>query len=283
MSTPTIPERTATAPERQPRPASTASSVWLVAEREIVTKVRSKSFIISTVLLCLIALGAVLWAGFQAGNATGTPIAVTSDAQAAVADIPGLEVTDVADRDEAVALVEDGSVDAAVVADSNSPTGFALISESGPSTTLLLSFAQLPTVEILSPDENDGPLRMIVAFGFGFVFLLAAQTFGSTIAQSVVEEKSTRVVELLISAIPTRVLLAGKVIGNTLLAMVQIILLVAIAIVGLSVTGQDALLQGLGAPLVWFTVFFLFGFLLLAAMFAAAGAMVSAWRTSARP
>src|SRR5690606_15551950 len=45
--------------------------------------------------------------------------------------------------------------------------------------------------------------------------------------------------------------------------------------IGLTVTGQAALLQGLGAPIVWFAVFFLFGFILLASLFAAAAAMVS--------
>ena len=107
------------------------------------------------------------------------------------------------------------------------------------------------------------------------VFLLAASLFGGTIAQSVVEEKQTRVVELLISAIPVRALLAGKVIGNTVLAMGQILVLAGIAIVGLTLTGQGAILQGLGGPIAWFAVFFFFGFILLASLFAAAAAMVS--------
>jgi len=118
-------------------------------------------------------------------------------------------------------------------------------------------------------------LRYLVAVGFGVVFLMAASMFGGTIAQSVVEEKSTRVVEILISAIPVRSLLAGKVIGNTILAMAQIVLLVGIALVGLGVTGQAVVLTGLGVPIAWFAVFFLFGFVLLAALFAAAGALVS--------
>ena len=40
-------------------------------------------------------------------------------------------------------------------------------------------------------------------------------------------------------------------------------------------TGQAALLQGLGAPVVWFAVFFVFGFVLLASLFAATAALVS--------
>jgi ABC-2 type transport system permease protein len=100
-------------------------------------------------------------------------------------------------------------------------------------------------------------------------------TFGSTIAQSVVEEKSTRVIEVLLAAIPTRALLAGKILGTSLLAYGQIVLLVAVALLGLSITGQTDLLSGLSAPVGWFAVFFAFGFVLLASLFAATAALVS--------
>jgi len=139
----------------------------------------------------------------------------------------------------------------------------------------LLQFAQVPSVELLDPEPTDDALRYLVAIGFGIVFLTAASLFGSTIAQSVVEEKQTRVVEILISAIRARTLLAGKVIGNTVLAMAQILVLAAIAVIGLTIIGQTQLLGTLGAPILWFAVFFLFGFVLLAALFAAAAAMVS--------
>ncbi len=258
-----------------PHGLGTAQAVWLVAEREIGSKLRSKAFVISTAILVLGALVLVIWAGFQASNATGTPVAVTSDASQYVTDTQGLDVTDVADRAEAEALVEDGEVDAAVAADPSSPLGFVVIADSSAPTQLLLQLAQVPPVELLNPDSTNAALGYIAALGFGIVFLFAASMFGGTIAQSVVEEKQTRVVELLISAIPVRALLAGKVIGNTILAMGQILILAAVAIVGLTVTEQTALLQGLGAPIAWFAVFFLFGFILLASLFAAAASMVS--------
>ncbi|WP_404429726.1 ABC transporter permease [Microbacterium lacus] len=256
-------------------PPSFAQSTWLVAEREIGSKLRSKAFLISSIILFLGALALVVWGGFQASNTDGTPVAVTSDASTYVEGIPGLDITDVNDRAEAEALVSAGDVDAAIVADPASPVGFALIAESSAPTQLLLSLAQLPPVELLEPDPTNEALRYFVAIGFGVVFLMAASLFGGTIAQSVVEEKQTRVVELLISAIPVRALLAGKVIGNTVLAMGQILVLAAIAIVGLTVTGQSEILQGLGGPIAWFAVFFFFGFILLASLFAAAAAMVS--------
>jgi ABC-2 type transport system permease protein len=256
-------------------PPSFVQSTWLVAEREIGSKLRSKAFLISSVILFLGALALVVWGGFQAQDTSGTPVAVTADAEQFVAETPGLEITEVDDRAAAEALVQNGEVDAAIVADPSSSLGFALIADSSAPTQLMLSLAQLPPVELLDPDPTDDALRYFVAIGFGVVFLLAASLFGGTIAQSVVEEKQTRVVELLISAIPVRALLAGKVLGNTLLAMAQILVLAAISIVGLTVTGQAEVLQGLGAPIAWFAIFFFFGFILLAALFAAAAAMVS--------
>ncbi len=272
-----------------PRPAPGAAarrapgelqSVWLVAEREIGSKLRSKPFVISTVILLLVALAGVVWGGFAANNAasaTGIPVAVTAQTQSAVAGLDGVDVT-VADSDAAAqALVEDGTVDAALVSGSSDAAfDYTVVVEDSVPSTLLQLLSESPPVQLLDPGAGAADaLRYLIALGFGLVFLIAASTFGGTIAQSVVEEKQTRVVEILISAIPVRVLLAGKVLGNTVLAMAQIVLLAAIAIVGLSVTGQATVLTALGAPIVWFAVFFLFGFVLLAALFAAAAAMVS--------
>ncbi|GAA1996515.1 ABC transporter permease [Microbacterium ulmi] len=254
---------------------SFGQSVWLVAEREIGSKLRSKAFLISFAILFAGALALVVWGGFSARDDSGTPVAVTPDAQQQVDAIPGLEVTPVGDRAEGERLVASGDVDAAIVGDSASPLGITVIGDTEVPTSLLMSLAQLPAVELLEPDGAPNVLGYIVAVGFGVIFLFSAQTFGATIAQSVVEEKQTRVVELLISAIPTRALLAGKVIGNTILAMAQLLILAAIAVVGLTITGQTTLLQGIGAPIAWFAIFFLFGFILLAALFAAAAAMVS--------
>ncbi|MEZ3162186.1 ABC transporter permease [Microbacterium sp. BWT-B31] len=254
---------------------SFAQSTWLVAEREIGSKLHSKSFLVSFGILFVLALAGVIWGGVAADDASQTPVAVTSDAEQYVQSSEGLEITPVADRAEAEQLVTAGDVDAAIVGDASSPTGFVVIAESDAPNTLLMSLAQLPPVELLHPEDATNVLGYVAAIGFGIIFLFSAQTFGSTIAASVVEEKQTRVVELLISAIPVRALLAGKVIGNTILAMAQLLILAAIAIIGLTITGQTELLQGLGAPIAWFAVFFLFGFVLLAALFAAAAAMVS--------
>ncbi|GAA5036692.1 ABC transporter permease [Microbacterium fluvii] len=251
-----------------------ARSVWLVAAREIGAKLRSKAFLISTGILFVGALLLVIWGGFQAQTIDGIDVAVTSETEAAVTGIPTVTATVTDTADEAIALVSSGEVEAALVPESGA-FGYKVVANDSVPTSLMTLLSQTPQVELLEVSETNPFLGYIAAIGFGVVFLLAASLFGGTIAQSVVEEKQTRVVELLISAIPTRALLAGKVIGNTVLAMAQIVLLSSIAVVGLSVTGQTELLQGLGMPIAWFAVFFLFGFVLLASMFAAAASMVS--------
>ena len=115
-------------------------NVWLVAEREVGSKLRSRAFVISTVITLLIALAAVIWGGFSAGNPSATKVAVTSSTAAAVEKVPGVEVTQVADQDAAEALVRSGEVSAAVVDDASSPTGLVVIAEDSPPTSLLMGF-----------------------------------------------------------------------------------------------------------------------------------------------
>ena len=254
---------------------SPGGAIWLVAEREISSKLRSKAFLISTGILLLIALAGILIGGFTSKAPSQTAVAVTSQTAAVVQADKSVKTTEVADAAEAERLVRDGTVEAALVPGDDPTFGYTLVVLEKTPDALVTSLAKTPPVQVLEPATTNPLLRYFIAIGFGIVFLMAASTFSGTIAQSVVEEKQTRVVELLISAIPTRALLAGKVIGNTILAMAQILALAAIAVIGLMVTGQNSLLSGIGAPILWFAVFFLFGFILLASLFAAAAAMVS--------
>jgi ABC-2 type transport system permease protein len=259
-----------------PSPVRGSNGIWLVAEREIGSKLRSKAFMISTGILLLIALVGILLSGFASKNGAEEkmPVAATSQTEAAVSALPNVTVTEVSDQAAAEELVRSEKVDAAVIP-GDGPSGYTIIALKDAPGSLVSALSQSPDVVILDPATTNPLLRYFIAIGFGLVFMMAAATFGGTIAQSVVEEKQTRVVEVLLSAIPARTLLAGKVIGNTVLAMGQILALAAIATVGLIITGQNEILATLGAPIIWFAVFFLFGFILLASMFAAAASMVS--------
>lgn len=130
-------------------------------------------------------------------------------------------------------------------------------------------------VRLLDPDALPEQLRYIAGFAFAFLFYVTALTFGMAIAQSVVEEKQSRVVEILAAAIPVRQLLIGKVVGNALLAIGQVLLLVGVGLIGLAVTGQAEALAPVMSAGGWFVVFFLLGFAAIACVWAVAGSVAT--------
>ncbi|POH63528.1 MULTISPECIES: ABC transporter permease [Cryobacterium] len=269
----TEPRQSAAARTTPPAPNFWAS-VWLVATREIVSRLRSKAFLISTGILLLIAVGSVVAGGIMSANPSTTSVAVVGSAGSVVGEAAGLTMVPADGVAEAEALVRDGTVEAAVVPD-DSLLGVSVIALDSPPSAVMNALSVSPAVELLDPAEQGGFLVYIVALGFGLVFFMSALTFGSTIAQSVVEEKQTRVVEILMSAIPVRALLAGKVVGNSIMALGQIVAIALLVGIGMAVTGQRVLLADLGPAIGWFAVFFAFGFVMIAALFAATASMVS--------
>ena len=254
-----------------------AQSVWLVSNREISARVRSKSFLIATGILLLLSMASVVVGSILSQNTSLTKVAVVGTAISVVEQTEAFDLVAADSVADAEALVRDGTVDAAVVPSTSSDSllGITVIAlESAPSD-VLGTLSVSPDVEILDPAEQDGFLAYLVAIGFGIIFLMSATTFGATIAQSVVEEKQTRIVEILMSTISVRALLAGKVLGNSLMAFAQIVSIGLLVSIGLAVTGQRVLLADVGPAIVWFAVFFAFGFVLLAALYAATASMVS--------
>lgn len=266
---------------RTGRPTHTAptfaQSTWLVATREILARLRSKSFLISTGILLAIAVGSVIVGGIVGANPSLPKVAVVGAASQAVEDTKAFETVTASDVAAAEALVRDGSVSAAVVpaANADSLLDVEVIALDSAPSDVVGALSVSPDVTLLDPASQGGFLIYLVAIGFGLVFFMSAITFGSTIAQSVVEEKQTRVVEILMSTISVRALLAGKVVGNSIMAFGQIVLIGVLVSAGLAVTGQNVLLVDIGPSIIWFAVFFAFGFVLLASLYAATASMVS--------
>jgi ABC-2 type transport system permease protein len=119
-------------------------------------------------------------------------------------------------------------------------------------------------------DERSG-----VAFVASLLLYIQLIGYGLAVATGVVEEKASRVVEVLLAAIPARALLAGKLIGIGLLGLIQLLLVGVVGLAAAVASGalelDGATLGALGVALVWF----LFGYALWASMFAVAGAIVS--------
>lgn len=265
------------APLTARRASGNLHTTWIVAEREITTRLRSKAFLISTGLLLLFTLAAVLFAGFSSSNGgfgSPTKVAVLEGSSLGLTDA-GYEVTEVQNRDAAEELVRSEEVTAAVVPGGDSVVGLSVIAlESAPSG-LVQALSATPDVVLLDPTADNPFLAYIIGIAFGVMFMMTGMTFGMTIAQSVVEEKQTRIVEILLATVPARTLLAGKILGNSILALGTVVAVIAVASVGMLATGQDLLLGELGTGLIWFGILFAFGFVLLATMYAALAALVS--------
>ena len=257
------------------RTPTVMQSVSLVARREITMKLRSKAFLISTAVLMLAVLGSVLFGGFLSASPPKTSLAATGTAVALAEELPNMKVTKVGTVDEAKALVLNGTVSAALIPAAGSPAGVSLIALDSVPSSLIAMLSVAPKVELLKPSDFNPILAYFAAIAFGIVFFMSAMTFGTTIAQSVVEEKQTRIVEILMSTISVRALMAGKVIGNSILAFAQIAAIAGLAAIGLSVTGQSELLASFGPSIAWFVVFFVFGFVMIAALYAATASLVS--------
>jgi ABC-2 type transport system permease protein len=254
-----------------------AHSVWLVSNREITARLRSKSFLIATGILLLLSIASVVVGSIASQNESLTTVAVVGTTSSIVEHTDSFDIVEADTVAAAEALVRDGTVDAAVVpsASADSLLGITVIALDTVPRDVLGALSVSPELQILDPTEQDGFLAYLVAIGFGIIFLMSATTFGATIAQSVVEEKQTRIVEILMSTISVRALLAGKVLGNSLMALGQIVSIGLLVSIGLAVTGQRVLLADVGPAIVWFAVFFAFGFVLLAALYAATASMVS--------
>ena len=246
---------------------TTFTATKLVAAREIKMKVRDKTFLFTTVFFLLFAVGGAVLPGLVGGGPS--TVAVSDSGSVAALRQAGLKVR-VVDAATAERLVRDGDADAAVVA---GPQVLAL--KEAPSA-VITALSSGPATRLLDPSEVDPFLAFLVPFALAFVFFLTSLLFGLQIAQSVTEEKQTRIVEILVASVPVRALLAGKVAALSLLSFAQVALIAVVSLVGARLAGLDPGVLRLLEPAVgWFVPFFLLGFLMLAALWAGVGALAA--------
>ncbi len=140
-----------------------------------------------------------------------------------------------------------------------------------------------------SDDDEVGGIEVILAYFFTILMFMAIMLYGNWVAQGVVEEKSTRIMEIMINAATPRDLLAGKVLGIGAAGLLQMLPMLiggglafalqrpiarALDISTSSLPDFDFSGVSVGA-ITWFLVYFLLGFTLYAAMYAALGSLVS--------
>jgi len=157
------------------------------------------------------------------------------------------------------------------------------------SRTKELTFIPLNfSTERITERGRGGSGMASVIFGFAIGFLLYATIiiYGQTIMSSVIEEKTSRVAEVVMSSVPTDTLLAGKVLGVGAVGLTQQILWVATTYVLLKL--RAPLMERLGAPPTSFSLpeismsaaillllFFLLGFIFYSSLYAAVGSAVN--------
>jgi ABC-2 type transport system permease protein len=279
--------------------------VALVAHREITTRVRERSFIISTIVTLLIIVAIiVLPALFDRGDDEVT-IGLVGDSrtvepalrQAAAAQDVTVTVQRYADEPAARAAVTAGDADAVFLGtdrvlvdedlDGDAEQVVQTAYQQAAATERLnaagidpaaaaraLAVPPLAVTSLDPPDPEADARRGAAYFG---VLLLYFQLFGYGVwvALGVVEEKSSRVVELLLATLRPWQLLAGKVIGIGLLGLGQLVLTGVVGITAALATGVVDVPSGIvgvaGQVLVWF----LLGFAFYACLFAALASLVS--------
>ncbi|GAA1406990.1 ABC transporter permease [Oerskovia paurometabola] len=288
---------------------STWGAVSLVAGREISTRIRSKAFVWTTVALLVgVVLGGFLLSLVGDQGPAVQKVGVTSEVEAlgsqltAAGEAVGTEiqVSEVSEPEGRTQLA-DGDLDALVT---GTPESFTVVVKEELGTTLTPVFTGLaqqaalagaisdlggdpsavaqeiasaaPTVETLEPTEVRDPAQIVTGMVGGILIFIALMTCGQLVAQGVVEEKTSRVVELLLATIRPWQLMAGKVLGIGAIGLIQLVVVVGGGVGTAFALGLvDASSVNLGATAAWVLVWFVIGFVMYSLALAALAALVS--------
>jgi ABC-2 type transport system permease protein len=128
---------------------------------------------------------------------------------------------------------------------------------------------QLGAVAGGSADDETAAMLMTV------LLLIAISTYGNMVLTGVVEEKASRVVEVLLVRMPARTLLAGKVVGIGLLGLAQFVVTALVALAAVAAVDSFDVPAVRGAVLAWVVVWFLLGYALYAMAYGALGSLAS--------
>jgi ABC-2 type transport system permease protein len=288
---------------------SSLGTIRLVAGREITTRIRSKAFLWTTGLIVVAIVAGGVFLDLALGSSSATSVAVTP--QTAPLSQPLRDIARASDEAVRIIRVEDDAAARAAVADEDadlaltgSPTDFTVVVRSQPdpsqyaALTVLQQQAVLSaavadlggdpaqvarqlaeaTLKVMALDpapERDGG-QIAAGYVAGILLFLALQTTAQLVSQGVVEEKSTRVVELLLSTIRPWQLMAGKVAGIGIIGLLQVLaVIVAAAGTAMALGLLDTSSLDLGATIAWTLVWFVVGFITFSLALAALASLVS--------
>ena len=131
--------------------------------------------------------------------------------------------------------------------------------------------------------ERDSGGSFALVFGVGFIMYLAILMYGQVILGAVIEEKETRIAEILFSSVKPFTLMMGKLVGVSLVALTQLAIWATafslFAVYGINLLASRGLKFSMpGIPLshyLYFGLFFLLGYFIYATIYALVGSMVT--------
>ena len=273
-------------------------AVRLVAMREILERGRSRGYVLSLVFTLLLLVGGfVLPQLLLTDQATRLALVkpvpagleTAIKAGAAAYDLR-LDVSSVPGRAAAVAALTDKTIDAAlaVPADLSAPGELIVLERAGDQLQAVASAAVVsvraadaapllvpPAITALKPPTEEDTTALIFANAGIILMFIGIFSYGTWVLTGVVEEKQSRVVEVVLSTVRPRDLLVGKVIGIGLLALVQIVILVAAGLVAAQISGRLTLPPTTAGAVVQLLVWFILGFALYSTAMGFLGSLAS--------
>jgi len=284
-------------------------TVLTTAQREIQILFSKKSVVITLLIMLLAIIGGIGFASWQTNKdpeEKAQSVAVVNvDKQ--LLDGSGLEPRDATDRADAERLVRDGDVEAALIAENNE---WQVVSDGLPDNDVMKSVdalaetytqataletlgispaeyqAAAPTIDVVPVDigdldagkDNEASkqdfIRLLTVFILIMVIVFMVITFAAQVGSRVTEEKSSRVVELILSTVRPFDFLAGKILGNLVFGFISTAILLAAGFIGLQVTGLLDDVEIAWSVLPVMLVAYLLAMIFFGGLYAAAGAMV---------
>jgi ABC-2 type transport system permease protein len=267
-------------------------AIALVARREIRERLRSRVFLVATAVMLLIVGGSTALQGALSKDPTYDVAVVAPAPQGLLAalnraakpfDDARVRLRVVASAAAGKRALEDEQVDALLflredrlVFRENVDARAAAVADTAVRALRrhLPPAPELTAATLHPPDETTTDAETLVAYVGSILLLVSLAVYGQWVVTGVVEERSNRVVETILSTVSARHLLAGKVIGIGLLGFAQLTLIAGLAACLLVVGVYDAP-AGLGGSLALVIPWFALGYALYAVAYATAGAMAS--------
>lgn len=288
-------------------------TVGLIARREFRVQVRTRSFLISTGVVLLVLVAGIVGVSVLGGDdePPRATVAVVGDAgltpwleSTGTAAGTAITVSALPDEQAARAAVAAGDADAAILTAGGTASGGAatVLTEDGLDDTLRAVLASAlagqaqeealraqgadPAVvaaaaavrldeQALDPPDPAAGERIALSLAVAFLLYTQILLFGIYVAMGVVEEKSSRVVEVLLATVRPLHLLWGKILGLGAAGLLQLTVYGVVGVGTALATGVLTLtgtaIGTLAGTLGWFVL----GFLFFAVLYAAAGSLVS--------